>query len=50
MGVRRGGIAAARDLNLHENVLRKWAREQGVGSWVGVSRSWRDEIRAAGDL
>ena len=30
---------AARKLDLHENVLRKWVREQAGGPGVGVSRA-----------
>ena len=40
--VRECGVAvvqAARDLNVHENVLRKWVKEFGAC----VSRAWSDE-------
>ena len=40
---------AARDLDVHGNVLRKWVREARDRSALGVSRQWPDEARAARD-
>ena len=40
---------AARDLDVHENVLRKWVREARGRSALGVSRQRPDEARAARD-
>ena len=51
--VRDWGVAvaqAARDLDVHENVLRKWVREARGRSALGVSRQWPDEARAARNL
>ncbi len=50
--VRDRGVSvaqAARDLDVHENVLRKWVREFGSGPGAGLSRPRADEARAAGD-
>jgi transposase len=50
--VRERGLAvahAARDLDLHENVLRKWVREAEAEPPVGISQQRPDEARAAGD-
>ena len=44
--VRERGVSvsqAARDLDLHENVLRKWVREQVADPGIGIPRSRRDE-------
>ena len=48
--VKERGVAvaqAARDLDLHENVLRKWMREFGGRPAACVSRPWADEAGAA---
>jgi transposase len=34
---------AARDLDVHENVLRKWVKEFGVDPRPGLSGPWSDE-------
>ena len=50
--VRERGVSmaqAARDLDVHENVLRKWVREFGSDPGAGLSRPRADEARAAGD-
>jgi transposase-like protein len=50
--VRERGVSvsqAARYLDLHENVLRKWVREQTADPGSAFSRTWRAEARAAGD-
>ena len=50
--VKDRGVAvaqAARDLDLHENVLRKWVREFVGRSAACLSRPWSDEAGAAGD-
>ncbi|MBP2276044.1 transposase [Sphingomonas sp. PL20] len=50
--VRDRGVAvaqAARDLELHENVMRKWVREAEADPPVGVSGQRSDEARAVGD-
>lgn len=39
---------AARDLDLHENVLRKWIREAAFDPQHAF-RPWSDEAGAAGD-
>jgi transposase-like protein len=40
---------AARDLAIHENVLRKWVKLVRRRSGAGLSRPWADEARTAGD-
>ena len=41
---------ASRDIDVHENVVRKWVKEFiWRGSEAGVSRTRSDEARAAGD-
>ena len=48
--VRERGVAvaqAARDLDVHENVLRKWVREYGADPHAGLSRPRADEAGAA---
>ena len=40
---------ASRDLDVHENVLRKWVKEFELRSAAGFPRSWADEAGAAGD-
>ncbi len=50
--VRDRGVAvaqAARDLDLHENVLRKWVREAEADPQSAFSGQRSDEARAAGD-
>lgn len=47
--VRERGVSVAqagRDLDVHENVLRKWVR---LRSNAGLLWSWPGEARAAGD-
>ena len=49
--VRERGVSVAqagRDLDVHENVLRKWVKEFGSDP-VQASRSRPDEAGAAGD-
>ena len=38
---------AARDLDLHENMLRKMGQGSGLGPAWGVSGPWPDEGRSA---
>ena len=48
--VRERGVSvaqASRDIDVHENVLRKWVKEFWRGSEAGVSRKRSDEARAA---
>jgi transposase len=40
---------AARDLDLHENVLRKWVRELSADPRASLSGPGADEAGAAGD-
>ena len=40
---------AARDLDVHENVLRKWVRELAADPQQGIPRQGCDETRAGGD-
>jgi transposase len=50
--VKDRGVAvaqAARDLDVHENVLRKWGARAIGRSAVRLSRAWAGEARAAGD-
>ncbi|WP_409333992.1 transposase [Bradyrhizobium sp. ERR14] len=49
--VRERGVSVAqagRDLDVHENVLRKWVRVR-LRSGAGLSRPRADEAGAAGD-
>jgi transposase len=48
--VRGRGVSvrqAARDLNVHENVLRKWGEGVWRRSAASVSGAWSDEARSA---
>lgn len=48
--LRERGVAvahAARDLDLHENMLRRWARRAVCPSAAGLSWSWAAQARAA---
>ena len=50
--VRERGVAvaqAARDLDVHENVLRKWAKEFASDPGHAFSRAWADEAGTVGD-
>ena len=50
--VRERGVSVAqagRDLDLHENVLRKWVKEFGSDPAAGLPRPGADEAGAAGD-
>jgi transposase len=50
--VRERGVSAAqaaRDLDVHENVLRKWVKEFGADPVQAFPRPWTNEARAAGD-
>jgi len=50
--VRERGVTvaqAARDLDLHENLLRKWVKDFCRRPAACLSRPWSDEAGAAGD-
>ena len=51
--VRERGVSVAQascgDIDVHENVVRKWVKEFGADPEAGVSRTRSDEARAAGD-
>jgi transposase len=50
--VKERGVAAAqaaRDLDVHENVLRKWVKEFAADPKQAFSRPWADEARAGRD-
>ena len=50
--VRERGVSVAqagRDLDVHENVLRKWIKEFGSDPAQAFPRAWSDEARAVGD-
>lgn len=50
--VKGRGVAvaqAARDLDVHENVLEQWVRELSTDPQHAFPRPWADEAGAAGD-